>query len=335
LALGFGTRAVVTPHIGDLDSPRGRDVFARVARDLQDLHGVRASRLVLDAHPGYGSRPWARASGLAAIEVAHHHAHASAAVSERPDVSNWLVFAWDGVGLGEDRTRWGGEALVGMPGAWRRAGSMRVFRPPGGERAAREPWRSAAAACWDAGLDFAPDIPDLSLARAAWSAGRNAPATSAVGRLFDAAASIVLGLDRVSHEAQAPMRLEALARDGAGASAVDLPLCDDDGVLRIDWRPLLAMLRDQTICAAQRAAGLHESLAQAAFAQAQQLRERHRIDAVALCGGVFQNRVLSESLRGRFARAGIDGLLPSRLPVNDAGLAFGQLAEVAAREQST
>lgn len=332
VALAFADRIVLSPHVGDLDSPRGRDVFARVARDLQQLYGVTAHAIVVDAHPHYASTRWARRSGLPVFEVLHHHAHASAAVALRPDIGQWLCFAWDGVGFGADGSLWGGEALLGAPGRWVRKGSWRTFRPPGGDRAAREPWRCAAALCWEAGLPFErPRLP-IELARRAWRAGINAPSTSAVGRLFDAAASLVLGLDGASFEAQAPMRLEALAAQASERRALELPLrTDAQGIVRLDWAPLLAHLTDHSRCASERAADFHASLAEAAAAQASALRERFVFDAVALTGGVFQNRVLCEEVLARLARRGFDVHLPATVPVNDAGLAFGQVVEYAAR----
>ncbi len=235
------------------------------------------------------------------------------------------------MGLGDDDTLWGGEALVGAPGDWQRAGSWRPFRPPGGERAAREPWRSAAALCWEAGLPFAPEGDAPAPVRAAWRAGLNAPATSAVGRLFDAAAALMLGLQRYSFEAQGPMLLEALAQAGGAGQAIPLPMADDvRGVLRIDWAPLLDRLRDAQRPAAARAADFHATLAEAAAAQAAVLLERHGFDAVGLTGGVFQNRRLVEQLLPRLARRGLAAWLPRQGPVNDGGLAFGQVVEFAA-----
>ncbi|ODV03425.1 MAG: carbamoyltransferase HypF [Rubrivivax sp. SCN 70-15] len=331
LALGFGGRIVLSPHLGDLDSPRGRAVFEALVADLPRLYGVRPARLIVDRHPGLAGTRWARTQGLPVTPVTHHHAHASALAWERPDIGRWLVLAWDGVGLGEDGTLWGGEALVGAPGDWQRAGSWRPFRPPGGERAAREPWRSAAALCWEAGLPFAPEDEDLAPVRAAWRAGLNAPATPAVGRLFDAAAALILGLRRCSFEAQGPMALEALAGEGGDGQALPLPMADDAaGLLRIDWAPLLDRLRDTRRPAAVRAADFHATLAEAAAVQALALRERHRFDAVGLAGGVFQNRRLVEQLLPRLARRGLDAWLPHQLPVNDGGLAFGQVVEFAA-----
>ncbi|MFZ0106842.1 MAG: carbamoyltransferase HypF, partial [Thiobacillus sp.] len=148
VCLAWSTRAVVSPHIGELDTARSLDTLAQVAADLQRLYQVKACRLIVDHHPGFGYRRFARSSGLPLFEVWHHHAHASALAWEFPQVNEWIVFAWDGVGLGEDGSLWGGEAFTGAPGRWRRAASMRPFRLPGGDKAGREPWRAAAALLW-------------------------------------------------------------------------------------------------------------------------------------------------------------------------------------------
>ena len=154
VALAWDDRAVVSPHIGELASPRARQVFAQVAHDLQQLYGVRAARIAHDAHPGFPNTRWAHESGLPTHAVWHHHAHAAAVAGEYPGEAPLLCFTWDGVGLGADRTLWGGEALLGRPGAWTRVASLRPFRLPGGERAAREPWRTALGVCWESGLSW-------------------------------------------------------------------------------------------------------------------------------------------------------------------------------------
>jgi len=324
VCLAWGRRAVVSPHIGDLDSPRSLDTLGQVAADLQRLYRVQATRLIVDGHPGYGYRRFARDSGLPVTEVRHHHAHASALAGEFPAVADWIVFAWDGVGLGADNTLWGGEAFTGAPGRWRRAASFRPFRLPGGDRAAREPWRAAAALLWETGAP-APFAPEPL--HQAWTAHLNSPATSSVGRLFDAAAALCGVCTHAGFEGEGPMRLETLAAAGNG-EAVALPLTRDaPGLWRSDWAPLLPALTDPARTPATRAADFHLSLAQALVEQAKQLRAQTGIAHVGLTGGVFQNRVLAEAaIRGLEAENFI-AFLPQRLPVNDAGLSFGQVIE--------
>jgi hydrogenase maturation protein HypF len=409
LCLAWGNRAVVSPHIGELDTPRSLDTLAQVAADLQRLYQVQASRLIVDRHPGYGYRRYARDSGLPLSEVWHHHAHASALAWEFPGVNEWIVFAWDGVGLGEDQTLWGGEAFTGAPGRWQRAASFRSFRLPGGDKAGREPWRAAAALLWESGqtapslsrkLDGSepdrgepvePQCPHSAdsgqastgsgrtlhplstgsiapeLLHQAWTHGINSPVSSSVGRLFDAAAALCGICTHASFEGEGPMRLEALATVrpepvdtaqeslveglvqfavrpepveaspgsaewGPASSPFDVPIAlplelDPLGLWRSDWAPLLPMLTDVTLSIAERAARFHLSLAQALVEQAQQLRAQTGIQAVGLTGGVFQNRVLAEAAISRLEDAGFIVRLPQRVPVNDAGLSFGQVIE--------
>lgn len=336
VALSWDNRVVVSPHIGEMDSPRSLDVFEQVARDLQSLYGVRASRIVCDAHPGYTTHRWAQRQDLPVETVWHHEAHASAVAAEINRPGDWLMFAWDGVGLGRDGTLWGGEALYGRPGNWARLASLRTFRLPGGDKAGREPWRSAAALHWECGRDWIAPSDTDGIARAAWDNELNCPVTSAAGRLFDAAAAMVCEFPHASFEAQGPMMLEALCRTPVGRTSVEgmkLPLTEcDDGVLRTDWQPLLGMLGDYSLEQNQRAELFHASLARAILGQAQALRERHDIAQVGLCGGVFQNRVLAEQTHDMLEGAGFSVYLPLALPCNDAALSYGQAAEVAASE---
>ncbi len=330
VALAWDNRVVVSPHIGELASPRGREVFAQVVGDLQQLYGVRAESIAHDAHPDFPNARWARDSGLPNHAIWHHFAHASAVAGEYPSDAPLLCFTWDGVGLGPDGTLWGGEALLGRPGAWRRVASWRPFRLPGGESAARHPWRSALGLSWESGILW-PEGASLSdpLLRLAWERGLNAPTTTSVGRLFDAAAALLGVCLCTNYEGQAPMQLEALCRDAA--APVVLPLDRDaSGIWRSDWAALLPALMDTRTTSAARAAVFHASLAHALCGQALVLREETGVGRVSLCGGVFQNRVLTEQVQAQLAAAGFEVLIPERLPVNDAAISFGQVVEAAA-----
>lgn len=333
LALSWDNRVVVSPHIGEMDSPRSLAVFEKVAADLQSLYGVRAERIVCDAHPGYTTHRWARKQdGMPVDIVWHHAAHASALDAETAEPGTWLTFAWDGVGFGEDGTLWGGEALLGQAGAWKRVASLRTLRLPGGDRAGREPWRSAAAMHWACGMQWAGSADRDGLAEAAWRSGINCPETSAAGRLFDAAAAIILEVPVTSFEAEGPMMLEAICRGPAEPVALPI-LVDSSGILRSDWQPLLAVIADAALGRAERAEIFHASLAAAIASQALELREQHAFDRIGLTGGVFQNRVLAQQAAGLLEEQGFDVRLPQVLPCNDAALSFGQAAEIAARER--
>lgn len=330
IALAWGRRLVVSPHIGDMDTERSLTVFESVVEDLQHLFGVEAQAFVCDAHPQYATSRWARDRGLAPTRIPHHIAHASAAARDWPEGETGMVLTWDGVGFGEDGTLWGGETFVGAPGSWRRAATMRQFRLPGGERAGREPWRSAAALCWETGIDCPVSPAGTELVAEAWRRSINTPVSSAVGRLFDAASALTgLAVD-ASFEGQGPMLLEAAA-DGCHGG-MDLPLSRDErGLWVIDWAPLLPMLSDPARTPAARAAVFHDSMSRAALATAIRLRNETGARRVGLAGGVFQNRLLTDTTIARLRKNDFEVALDTVLPVNDGGLCAGQIIEHAAR----
>jgi hydrogenase maturation protein HypF len=345
VCLAWKDRAVVSPHIGDMGSARSLDVFAQVCADLQQLYGVRAQRLVCDAHRGYVTSRWARRQGLAVLEVQHHAAHASALLGERSVASGAdnLVFTWDGVGMGDDRTLWGGEALYGRPGNWQRVATWRPFRLPGGEKAGREPWRSAVAIAWELGEErLAAELVDAVFGTAAgdryallyqaWQKQLNTPVTTAVGRLFDAAAALTRVCLEASFEGQGPMWLEAMAAGPGDGKVVQLPLtARADGILQTDWQPLMTYLCSASGSLAQRAGVFHDSLAAALVQQALGVAKQRPVGAVGLCGGVFQNRRLVEACVLGLEEQGFKLMLGERVPVNDAGLSYGQVIECASR----
>lgn len=328
VALAWGDRVVVSPHIGDLDSVRSLTVHRRVIDDLQRLYQVRATACVRDAHRDYGSSQWAESCGLPVSVVHHHRAHASALAAEYGGGGSWLVFAWDGVGLGEDGTLWGGETFYGGPGCWRRVATLRSFRLPGGERAAREPWRSAAALKWELGeRAVLPAGVDGAVLRQAWRRGINAPATSAAGRLFDAAASLTGIMQTASFEGQGPMLLEQASDSPYPAPA--LPIVERDGLLVADWESLVPELEDERNPVAVRAAHFHARMAHTLAAIAELCSRRHSVERVGMCGGVFQNRVLCDYAVSLLGELGFEVCLPLRVPVNDAAIALGQIVEFA------
>jgi hydrogenase maturation protein HypF len=330
VALSWDDRAVVSPHIGEMDSPRSIRVLERLCADLQRIYQVRAEKIVCDAHRAYTTHRWAmQQQGVSVQTVWHHRAHASALAAEHPRAGDWLVFTWDGVGLGEDRTLWGGEALHGGPGRWQRVASMRPFFLPGGESSGREPWRSAAALSWDCGKNWREFPDSQGLGYFAWQRRLNSPSSSAVGRLFDAAAYLVCGIGDTSYEAQGPMLLESMCRR-AGESVAMPIVMDDRGIARSDWQPLFERIAESSAPPAELAEMFHTSMAAAVLAQARHVREKRKVSCVGLTGGVFQNRVLAEQAVALLRSDGFDVQLSSTLPCNDAALCFGQVAEAAA-----
>jgi hydrogenase maturation protein HypF len=250
-----------------------------------------------------------------------------------------LGVVWDGTGYGGDGTVWGGEFLVGTASRFRRVTYLRPFRLFGGEKAIREPRRIAASLLADTfGVVDAEQI----IQRLAWSRDQLRFAalgqkpqlgvvTTSVGRLFDAVASIVLGIELAAFEGHPAMLLEA-ACDVADEACYALPITDDQPP-QLDWRPMIRSIYDDVqrgVAPGSIAMRFHRGLAAAIHL----VCARFPNQPVALCGGVFQNRVLVELVAGRLHNHNQPLGLPGLIPPNDGGLAAGQLAIALSRLNS-
>lgn len=338
---------------GDLSDPAACAALEASARALLQQHGpVRA--VAHDLHPDFFSSRLAmdiaESLGVPAIGVQHHHAHIAAVVAEHGIEGPVIGLALDGVGLGDDGEAWGGELLWVDGARFRRLGHLHPLALPGGDRAAREPWRMAASAlhALERGAEtvprFAPVVGEATArgVQQMLERGLNCPPTSSAGRWFDAAAA-ALGLSvRQTEEAEAAIALEAAAsrwlaqqpaHEPLPATLVEL-LTDTlpDGQRRLDVRGLFAALLNvdpDRVDAA--AAGFHLALADALAHWATQAAREHGTPHVCLGGGCFFNRVLRERVTGRLQGAGLRVHLPRAKGCGDAGLAIGQ-AWVAARQ---
>ena len=336
LAVGGAGRIVVGPYLGDLDTALAVERFATATAQLPALAGGQPAWLACDLHPDYASSRWAAADPRPRQTVQHHHAHLAAVLAEHAIAGEVLGVAFDGAGLGEDGTLWGGEFLYGDSRQVRRVARWRPFPLPGGERAAREPRRSALGLLYAAyGPELGGETLDLReherrTLLQALERGVNTSLTGSVGRLFDAVAAL-LGLCQVmSFEGQAAQLLQAAAERAPRQTPYPVNLVRDGDGWLIDWRPMLAALLGERAAGrpvAPIAARFHATLAAAVVGVAQRLRARR----VVLCGGCFQNRRLLADTRAALQDAGIAMWWPARLPPGDAALACGQAAVVMAR----
>lgn len=323
--------AFVSQHIGDLDNAASCLLHEESVARLLALTDLAPEIVVCDLHPDFHSSrfaaAFAAARGLPLVAVQHHHAHVAAVLAEHGHQGPVLGLAADGVGLGEDGGAWGGELLYVDGRLCRRLGSIAPLPLPGGDRAAREPWRMAAAALWRLGRGdeivtrFSAQPAAVGLA-SVLDKGTNCPPTSSLGRVFDAAAAL-LGVRAVAaFEGQAAMLLEGLGeRSGAAtplAGGWHLGLDHS-----LDLLPLLAVLADATdpeSAAAQFHATLAAALAEWVLGAAQE----KGLATVALAGGCFVNDLLTRALVARLEETGLRVLAARQLPPNDGGLSLGQ-----------
>lgn len=343
LALAFGRQRIYSPYIGDLHSLPMQGHFEQTLATFRDLYDLNPELLVSDCHPGYLSHQWAKdychEQGATHLEVQHHHAHLLAVMAEHNITGPVLGVAFDGTGLGDDGTLWGGELLIADVQGFERIAHLKPFKLIGGEAAIREPVRQLLGLLFESyGVEEirALDTPLINKLPAErihnlhqlWRLGRNTPYTSSIGRLFDAVAALLGVIDTPDYEGEAGLLLEATALQ-LSPDELPFPLAFDlsqstEGPLQIEWAELIHTLvseRSQGTSTASLAAGFIRAVSALVVA----LAERFPGYPVALGGGVFQNRVLMDQLVPALEAAGRQVLTSETLPLNDGGIAAGQL----------
>jgi hydrogenase maturation protein HypF len=339
-----GSRAWVGHHIGDLQSWETLRAYRQSVAHLERVFDVTPELVAHDLHPDYRATVEALArEGVEHVAVQHHHAHLAATLAEHDETDRAVGAILDGAGLGTDGTIWGGELLVGDLHGFERGGHLLEVAQPGGDRAAREPWRMACAWLVAAGApDDAPPSLRAAVSLRTWDAvaalarSPSCPRTTSAGRLFDAVAALAGLRTTTTYEGQAAAELEAAAarKPGGARDRYPLPLAGGgDRALVLDPRPtILGVARDagRGVPAERIAARFHRALAHALAGACARLAALHGLATVALGGGVWVNRLLLELTATALERRHLRVLVPELLPPGDGGLAYGQAAIAAA-----
>lgn len=335
IALAFGDNAVFSPHIGDLGSIEAFEYFERTRETLQRFYDVTPEIIIHDPHPGYATTRWADSSRLPVYTLQHHRAHIEAVRLEHGYGGPLLGFAFDGTGYGDDGTIWGAEVFLSEGDELKRVCHLKPFKLLGGEAAVKEPRRAALALLFEQfSLDEveAMEIPTVQAFEAdeiqklhlMWKKSLQAPLASSAGRLFDAVASLCGAVQRLSYEGESGLILESLYDP---AVTDHYPLTDSDPV--IDTAPLIrAILADIPSNSPGRIASRFINTLAELIAS---IAARHPDLPVVLSGGVFQNKTLVDIVSRRLDTMGIRYLPASVFPVNDGGIAAGQLGWAVSR----
>jgi hydrogenase maturation protein HypF len=345
--LAVGDRAYLSQHVGDLDTEEAMAAYAEAFDRYRDLLGIEPEVVAHDLHPDFATTRFARTLGVRTVAVQHHHAHVAATMAEHGLAGEVLGLAFDGLGLGDDGTVWGGEMLACSAAGYRRLGHLRAVRQPGGDAATRDPVRSAIAHAADAGaLEDAlallgPDPQTVAVTLRQIASGLNTPLSSSAGRLFDAVAALAGVCRRATYEGHPAILLEEAAdRLGSGSAAVALdpppPARGVGGMIEVDTRPLvasaiarLARLSDPEAVAA----GFHSALAEGVASAALLAAGETGLERAVLGGGVFANDRFSAALVARLTAGGLRVFLPHEVPVGDGGIALGQVLVANARSE--
>lgn len=340
IAFSRGSDLFLSQHIGDLENREAMNAFDAILLDFPTLYDLSPIAVATDLHPDYSSSKRGQELGVPVVEVQHHFAHIRSCMVENDLAGQVLGVAWDGVGLGTDRTLWGGEFLLAKEGSYKRLGHFRTFPLPGGERSVREPRRVALGLLFELlgeelfeRTDLLPvqafSSKELTTLKVVLERKLNAPMTSGVGRLFDAVSSILGICQKSRFEGQGAMNLEFALENVRTERCYPFEYTDDGSEsIVVDWQKVVrALLQDQKegLSVGEISMAFHNGLAESVVEMARRGGE----ERVALSGGCFQNRYLTERIIGRLAEEGFRCYWHQRVPPNDGGIALGQLAVAA------
>lgn len=330
ISLIFDDRLIISPHIGDLNSIEAFEYFERTVETFKRIYDFTAEVIVCDKHPEYETRKWAKAlkannSSLSLVEVQHHYAHILAVKAEHNLCGKVLGFAFDGTGYGDDKTIWGAEVMIADEHHYQSAYSLRPFRLLGGEKAVKEPRRSALSLLFeyfslDEVLSLELDLvktfskDEMQLLHRAWEKGLNAPYSSSMGRLFDAVASLANIVHVSSYEGESGLKMESYV-DATITQSFSFDI--EEGVINLEsMLGEIMKMKDTVKIVSMFFNTLVEIISEISI--------QHSDLPVLFCGGVFQNKVLVEKIEERFDILKRKVYFQNATPINDGGISLGQ-----------
>jgi hydrogenase maturation protein HypF len=326
---------VTSQYLGDMKDVRNLGYLEEALQSFRDLYCADPEVVCCDLHPKFSTTRLAERFGVPVVRVQHHVAHAFAVMAEHglDPRESCLGVAFDGMGYGEDGRIWGGEFFVLSDGRPRQRWHFRYVPQPGGDLAAQEPWRMALSYLRDAtggppGTGVLREIPSETIRAVthALDLGINAPATSSVGRLFDAVAALAgVAPERVDYEAEAAMRLER-AVDPGEMETYAFSISGEEIDVREMIREILRSGEPPEVVAAK----FHNTLARIIACVARIAGGKHGIRRVLLSGGVFLNTVLLERTVAALEERGFDVRYPRRFSPGDEAISAGQALYAAA-----
>ncbi len=348
ICLTRGRYAFLSQHIGDLANPAVYDFMSRNIEHLKKVLEIEPKAIAADLHPDYPSTRYAKALDLPLFQIQHHHAHAASVMAEHGLNKQVLSLILDGTGLGTDNTIWGGEILLSLPESSKRLGGLTPFMLPGGDAAAKEPWRSALSLLHKTkslGALHLTGLKDIAREKLLFvenmlNKGINSPVATSCGRLFDSVASMLGICHQNSYEGQAAMELEAMALKEISQADITTLACfrayfadssrywrKREGKYEVEWpfivKEILKMMH------AGEAIGMialhfHAFLAAAFSGLLLHLAGKTGITDLVLGGGTMQNMILRSTLESQLTRSGLRVFLNRKVPPNDGGISLGQ-----------
>ncbi|MCF8129501.1 MAG: carbamoyltransferase HypF [Deltaproteobacteria bacterium] len=330
-------RAFLSQHVGDLENLETYDFFNLTVSHLRRILEIHPEVLVHDLHPDYLSSRFAREQNeLPTLAVQHHHAHIVSCLAEHGVGGPVIGLTMDGTGLGLDGAVWGGEVLLCDPVSFSRRAHLSYVPLPGGDAAAKSPWRMGLVYLYQA---YGEDLFDLnipfvrnldrktaSLISQMAQKGVNSPLTSSCGRLFDGVSALIGIRGEIAYEGQAAIELE-MCQDSQASGAYGFDIQAGAGKWIMETSPIIKgvvedLLKGETIGVISRR--FHNTLIQMLQQVCGTVRAETKINQVALSGGAFQNKTLLGGVTKALDADGFHVLSQAKVPANDGGLSLGQ-----------
>ena len=329
--LSHGVKAVVSQYFGDLEECSVMEEYKKSYKDLTHLLNITPKLAVCDLHPNYFSSRFTQSLMLPIIKVQHHHAHIASVMAEHGLEGPVIGVAFDGTGYGTDGSIWGGEFLICKGKEFVRAAHLRPFPVLGGDQSMRDGKKTAVCYLHHAGLDSSFPDERKHLITAALDQKINTVLTSSMGRLFDAAASVLQIAQENRYEGECAILLEREAeiarREHIKPPSLPFLITKEDDILELDPRPFFEAAvncRDKEKNGAL-ALGFHHAAAQGIAEICEKLRGQYHTSDVALSGGVFQNTILTELTLTLLRERGFHVYVNRLVPPGDGGLSLGQI----------
>ncbi|MFH1699874.1 MAG: carbamoyltransferase HypF [Candidatus Zixiibacteriota bacterium] len=335
IAVKSGNKCIVSQHIGDLRAKQTFDLYHNTINSLSSLYRLHPDLIITDLHPDYLSSSYANPLNRPSMSVQHHYAHLFSCMLDNNLKPPVLGIVWDGTGLGEDNSIWGGEFLAVDDTQIKRMGHLKQFMLPGGDMPAREPRRSAIAILHDIYGNGAFSLSDchaiaafnkdeLPIIRKMLRQKINCHLTSSMGRLFDAVSSLLDLCQKSDYEAEAAIALESVIGSLLTEESYDFEVDTIKNTYIVNWHPIIkSVLNDlrDNIKPETISGKFHNTLAEIILTVA----KLTGIKQVALTGGCFQNKYLTERAIIRLRQENFKPFRHQRIPTNDGGISAGQI----------
>lgn len=325
-------------YLGNLESAGCFENYKYALNNMMNLLSIKTEVWAFDMHPLYNSLKILEGRKEKKIKVQHHHAHMVSCMLEYGIFNKVIGVIYDGTGYGTDKNIWGGEFLVGNRVSFYRAAHLKYARIQGADSSIKEPWKCAASYLFDLGFSpynfiYGVDNQRINIVVQALKNSLNCYKSSSMGRLFDACAALIGLGNYASYEGENAVKLENIIDENVHECYEYDINKKNDGTFEIDYRFIIeGILNDlkRKIHPSVISAKFHNTISKFTCEMVFKLSKIYKINDAVLSGGVFENEYLLKCIVRELEKGGVKVFYNCKIPINDNGISFGQIASASA-----